>query len=87
MKRKKRIRREIKTLDLHNHTHSEAPRLIFNFIMENADEMPVQIITGKSELMREIATRIILQNDFWYHYHMQTNYGCLIVTEYKWKDL
>jgi hypothetical protein len=31
MKRKKRIRREIKTLDLHNHTHSEAPRLIFNF--------------------------------------------------------
>jgi len=87
MKRKNRTRREIKTLDLHNHTHSEASHLIFNFIMENADDMPVQIITGKSELMREIATRIILQNDFWYHYHMQTNYGCLIVTEYKWKDL
>jgi len=76
------MNRNLKTLDLHNISHTDAGRLVVNFLMIN--DMPVQIITGKSEQMRGIAVEIIEKYDFGYHYELFSNVGCVIVTDNKW---
>lgn len=75
-------RNYLKTLDLHNIAHSEAERLVVNFLMTS--EMPVQIITGKSEQMRGIAVNVIEKYNFGYHFKFFSNTGCMIVTDNKW---
>ena len=46
-----------KTLDLHGHYHDAIERLVSNFIFLN--DLPVQIITGKSNRMRELVQQIL----------------------------
>ena len=51
-----------KTLDLHGHYHDAIERLVSNFIFLN--DLPVQIITGKSNRMRELVQQILERHLF-----------------------
>tara|TARA_R110000787_G_scaffold31864_1_gene84339 strand:- start:730 stop:966 length:237 start_codon:yes stop_codon:yes gene_type:complete len=75
----------MKTLDLHNIQHEAAASLVYNFVMENIDHMPLRIITGKSTYMQDIVIQVINEAKFGYHYDMFENWGCLIITERKWQ--
>jgi len=74
----------VKSVDLHNLPHDVAERVVFNFIMNNCDELPVEIITGKSERMRQIVIDIVERYEFGYHYSKFSNVGSLIITESSW---
>ena len=73
----------MKSIDLHNLPHEVAERVVFNFIMNNCDNMPVEIITGKSEKMRNIVIDIIKDYGWSYHEQYYDNYGCLVIMENK----
>lgn len=56
----------MKELDLHNTRHHEVQRKVDKFIYENMNSMPVKIITGYSERMKEIVIETI--KDYGYDY-------------------
>ena len=66
------------TLDLHGTRHEEVDRIVENFIL--LSETPVKIITGNSNKMKELVTKVIERHDFDWKYDVP-NYGCLIVIE------
>ncbi len=68
---------KFKTLDLHGHYHDEVEILVSNFIFLN--DPPVQIITGKSNRMRELVQQILERYGFECHIKRWINDGCLIV--------
>jgi|TARA_R100001463_G_C3394819_1_gene207339 DNA-nicking Smr family endonuclease len=74
----------VKSIDLHNLPHDVAERVVFNFIMNNCDNMPVEIITGKSDRMRQIVIDIVEHYNFGHHYSKFSNAGSLIITESAW---
>ena len=53
-----------KQLDLHKMRHEEAHRQVENFILLN--EPPLSIITGNSDMMREIVTHLCAQHKISY---------------------
>jgi DNA-nicking Smr family endonuclease len=69
----------MKTLDLHGLQHDQAESAIINFIALN--EMPVQIVTGKSERMRRMVMNAAQKTGHEWHYQNWTNAGCLVITE------
>ena len=66
------------TLDLHGKRHEDVDRLVENFIL--LSEVPSKIITGNSDIMKELVKRVIERHDFDWKYDVP-NYGCLIVIE------
>ena len=52
-----------KTLDLHGIRHSEVERLVENFILLN--NLPLTIITGNSNIMRDIVIGKCKQLDYY----------------------
>jgi hypothetical protein len=66
-----------KTLDLHGKRHDEVDILVENFILLN--RLPLNIITGNSEFMRESVMDKCKQFDF---YCEQWNPGTIKVLEY-----
>jgi hypothetical protein len=69
----------MKTLDLHGSNHEGAIREIHSFVYNNI--LPVRIITGKSEKMREIVVDTVNLLGYHTHYERLTNEGCLVITE------
>ena len=53
-----------KTLDLHGVKHEDVDRLVENFILLN--EPPLKIITGNSDMMREIVTHLCAKHKISY---------------------
>jgi hypothetical protein len=54
----------IKTLDLHDVRHNEVDRLVENFIL--LEKIPLRIITGNSEKMVGLVTKVLKRHDFNY---------------------
>ena len=71
----------MKTLDLHGIKHEGGVQQIHSFVYNN--ELPVRIITGKSEMMRKIVVDTIQLLGYYSHYERLINEGCLIITEQK----
>ena len=69
----------MKTLDLHGIRHEGVVQEIHSFVYNN--ELPLRIITGKSEAMRKIVVDTVGQLGYYTHHERLINEGCLIVTE------
>ena len=70
----------MKTLDLHGARHDEGlVQQIHSFVYNN--ELPVRVITGKSEMMRKIVVDTVSQLGYYTHCERLINEGCLIITE------
>ena len=67
------------TLDLHGIRHEGVVQQIHSFVYNN--ELPVRVITGKSEIMRKIVVDTVSQLGYYTHCERLINEGCLIVTE------
>tara|TARA_R100000808_G_C2137019_1_gene145212 strand:- start:849 stop:1070 length:222 start_codon:yes stop_codon:yes gene_type:complete len=69
----------MKTLDLHGIRHEGVVQQIHSFVYNN--ELPVRIVTGKSEIMRKIVVDTVGNLGYYTHYERLINEGCLVVTE------
>ena len=69
----------MKTLDLHGIRHEGVVQQIHSFVYNN--ELPVRVITGKSEMMRKIVVDTVNLLGYHTHYERLINEGCLIITE------
>ncbi len=69
----------MKTLDLHGIRHEGVVQQIYSFVYNN--ELPLRIITGKSEMMRNIVIDTVSQLGYHTHYERLINEGCLVITE------
>ena len=70
---------KLKTLDLHLTRHSKADDKVRSFL--NFAELPVRIITGKSQRMRKIVISVVKEYDYDYSYESTHNFGALIINE------
>ena len=69
----------MKTLDLHGIRHEGVVQQVHSFVYNN--ELPLRIITGKSEAMRKIVVDTVALLGYYTHCERLINEGCLIVTE------
>jgi len=69
------------TLDLHHLPHKQVIDVVTEYI--NFLDPPFQIVTGKSEKMRNIVIEIIKDYGWTYHEQHFDNYGCLVIMEGK----
>lgn len=69
----------MKILDLHGTRHKEADEKVRRFL--NFTELPCQIITGNSPVMKDIVKRIVKEYDWFCHERDSYNYGTLIILE------
>ena len=69
----------MKVLDLHGDIHYLVEQKVYSFVYNN--DLPVKIITGKSEKMREIVLDTIKPLGYHSHYERLINDGCLVITE------
>ncbi len=65
-------------LDLHGTRHEDVDREVENFILLST--VPSKIITGNSDIMKELTIRVIKRHGFDWKYDVP-NYGCIVVTE------
>tara|TARA_R110000824_G_scaffold314432_1_gene501284 strand:+ start:452 stop:670 length:219 start_codon:yes stop_codon:yes gene_type:complete len=68
----------METLDLHNVRHKDVVRKVEDFL--SWEDLPVKIITGNSERMKELVIGVIKRFNLFCHYEDLRNSGCLIVT-------
>ena len=69
----------METLDLHGERYDRVQQKVHSFVYNN--NLPVRIITGKSEAMRKIVVDTISSLGYHAHYERLVNEGCLVVTE------
>lgn len=69
----------METLDLHGEKHEQVVQKVHTFVYNN--ELPVRVITGKSETMKKIVVDTVSQLGYYTHCERLINEGCLIVTE------
>jgi len=69
----------VPTLDLHGIRHEGVVQQIHSFVYNN--ELPVRIVTGKSEIMRKIVVDTVELLGYHSHYERLINEGSLIITE------
>jgi hypothetical protein len=69
----------MKTLDLHGERHEGIVQKIHTFVYNN--ELPVRVITGKSEIMTKIVLDTVSELGYHSHYERLINEGCLVITE------
>ena len=68
----------METLDLHNKRHSEVERIVEDFLIFNS--LPVKIITGNSDKMKQLVIDVVKKFGFYCHYENLRNYRSLVVT-------
>ena len=69
----------MKSLDLHGTRHRDAEdriRMFLNFV-----QLPCQIITGNSDMMRRLAIRVVREYGWFCRERDSYNTGALIVSE------
>ena len=69
----------MKELDLHGLYHYQVRGVVENFVLLNARQLPLRIITGYSEFMKHNVIEILNQYSFEYHIPAH-NPGEIIVT-------
>ena len=70
---------KLPTLDLHGIYHREVDNLLHNFLGKNLDNLPVEIITGNSERMKDIVKKIIESYKLEMHIKSHYNLGSFII--------
>ena len=73
------IRLKKTPLDLHGVKHIDALTAVESYIIRNRNLLPLKIITGNSEKMKDLVTKCIKSNNFNYHIGDQYNKGYIIV--------
>jgi len=68
----------MKELDLHGVFHSEVRDKVENFVLLNSKELPLRIITGDSNRMRNLTENILNKYKFYYEVPAH-NHGEIIV--------
>ena len=66
------------SLDLHGKSHEDVDRIVENFIL--LSEVPSKIITGNSDIMKELVINVVERHGFDWKYDIP-NYGCIVVIE------
>jgi precorrin-4 methylase len=69
----------METLDLHGERHEQVVQKVHSFVYNN--DLPVRVITGKSQTMKKIVVDTVSQLGYYTHCERLINEGCLIVTE------
>ena len=69
----------METLDLHGEKHEQVVQKVHSFVYNN--DLPVRVITGKSEIMRKIVLDTVSELGYHSHYERLINEGCLVITE------
>ena len=69
----------METLDLHGERHEQVVQKVHSFVYNN--DLPVRVITGKSEIMRKIVLDTVSELGYHSHYERLINEGCLVITE------
>lgn len=75
----------MKELDLHGLYHYQVRGIVENFVLINSKQLPLRIITGYSDFMKQVTSEILDKYNFEY-YIPPHNPGEIIVTydkEYK----
>ena len=68
----------MKQLDLHGFFHIDVELEVKNFLFSNETNLPVKIITGKSDKMKSLVIDILKKND--YHFDIPAhNSGEIII--------
>lgn len=57
----------MKELDLHGYFHHQVQLEVENFIFLNSKELPLRIIVGRSEMMRNLVESTLKSNNFSYN--------------------
>lgn len=70
----------MKELDLHGLSHEEVWDVVENFVLINSEELPLKIITGYSDKMKELVTGVLDSYDYVYETPAH-NGGEIIVLE------
>jgi hypothetical protein len=65
-------------LDLHGLYHFDVPLEVENFLYLNSTNLPIKIITGKSDKMKEIVIEVLEKNKFTYDIPPH-NFGVIVV--------
>jgi hypothetical protein len=68
----------METLDLHNVRHKDVVRKVEDFL--SWEDLPVKIITGNSDKMKQLVIGVIKRFNLFCHYENLRNSGCLVVT-------
>ena len=68
-------------LDLHSTSHNDANILIEEFIIKNASNLPVEIITGNSVDMQNILSGLIVKHNLRLTPSHFKNMGSYIITD------
>ena len=69
-----------KSIDLHGITHKEAEILIDEFIINNIDSLPLEVITGNSVDMLSILKKVVSNHDLKIIPSHSFNMGSYLVT-------
>lgn len=69
----------MKELDLHGLYHHQVWGVVENFVLLNSKQLPLRIITGYSDYMRNLAREVLNKYNFEY-YTPPHNPGEIIVT-------
>jgi hypothetical protein len=56
----------MKELDLHGYYHHEVWQEVENFVLLNSNELPLRIITGYSDFMKELVKNVLEKYKFDY---------------------
>jgi|7_EtaG_2_1085326.scaffolds.fasta_scaffold01116_11 hypothetical protein len=68
------------TLDLHGILHDEVNRTVFNFVFSNSQNIPLRVVTGNSNRMRDIAIKAVEELGYSWHHEHWIESGAIIIT-------
>ena len=57
----------MKEIDLHGYFHHQVQSEVENFVFLNSKELPIRIIVGRSEMMRNLVEDVLKINKFAYN--------------------
>ena len=73
----------MKSLDLHGKTHEDAKVFVSIFIENNIDNLPIEIITGNSIIMKKIVVDIASTHELSATPRTYYNLGALLIERLK----
>lgn len=69
----------VKELELHGIKHSEVENLVEKYVIYNEKNLPLKIITGGSEPMKEIVINVLVSHKYKYKIGDYKNQGYITV--------
>lgn len=69
----------MRSLDLHGVAHADAADTVENFVLLHQDDLPLEIIYGNSEVMKQLVEGRLKKLAFSFNSGYQNPYGRLLV--------